>query len=112
MAEKRKRQQDLAQIVSGNTKSARSGGSTDRKQKAASGAKKSLQSETSVHSKRVVGTAQMELNEGDKDMKQFLDPLINATDSNLNELKDSLKLAPGDDTLNVVGFRLWSALNS
>ena len=54
----------------------------------------------------------MELNEGDKDMKKFLDPLINATDSNLNELKDSLKLAPGDDTLNVVGFRLWSALNS
>ena len=93
-------------------KSARSGGSANKKQKAVGGVKKSLNSDVSAHSRQVVGTGQMDLNEGDSDMKKFLDPLINASGGNLNALQDSLKLAPGDDTLNVVGFRLWSALNS
>jgi len=59
-----------------------------------------------------VGTSQIELNQGDKDLKEYLDPLISATGSSLNEIQDSTKLAPGDDTLNVIGVRLWTALNS
>lgn len=68
----------------------------------------------SAHSKRqVVGAAAaIELNQGDEELQQFLEPLISAAGGNLNELQESLKLAPGDDTLNVTGFRLWSALNS
>ena len=67
----------------------------------------------SSHSRQVVGTSQVEqLNEGDRDLQEFLDPLIGATGSNINPLQESLKLAPGDDTLNVVGIRLWTALNS
>ena len=67
----------------------------------------------SSHSRQVVGTSQIEqLNEGDRDLAEYLEPLIGATGSNINPLQESLKLAPGDDTLNVVGIRLWTALNS
>ena len=59
-----------------------------------------------------MGTSQIELNEGDQDLQEYLDPLITSAGGNLNELQDSLKLAQGDDTLNVVGVRLWTALNS
>ena len=38
--------------------------------------------------------------------------MIAAAGGNIDEMAESLKLASGDDTLNVVGLRLWSALNS
>ena len=30
----------------------------------------------------------------------------------MNELNESLKVAPGDETVNVTGVKLWGALNS
>ena len=66
----------------------------------------------SAHSRKVVGTTNFEINEGDTDLQEFFDPLITASGINLNELHESIKVAPGDDTVNITGVKLWSALNS
>ena len=41
-----------------------------------------------------------------------MDPLLGNVPGNLFESSDTLKVSPGDDTVNVVGVRLWTALNS
>ena len=41
----------------------------------------------STHSRKVVGPSQIEqLNEGDRDLQEYLEPLIGATGSGINEL--------------------------
>ena len=85
IAEKRKRQQDLA-LSRPSKKSARSkngkGGITGNKMSKTGGS-----AAMSTHSRQVVGTSQIEqLNEGDRDLQEYLEPLIGATGSGINEL--------------------------
>ena len=72
----------------------------------------SFEAATSDHSRQVVGTNHFETNEGDTDLKDYFDPLVAASGINMAELTESLKVAPGDDTVNVTGVKVWSALNS
>ena len=50
----------------------------------------------------------MELNEGDADLQDYLDPLIGSAVADLL----NIKAPPNDETIQVTGTRLWTALNN
>ena len=50
----------------------------------------------------------LELNDGDAELQEHLDPLIGAAVADLL----NIKAPPNDETVSVTGTRLWTALNN
>ena len=55
----------------------------------------------------------LDLNEGDAQLKEYLDPLMAQVGGNFEEIfAEPLKRAKDDATVSTVGTKLWTALNS
>lgn len=127
MADRRRRQQDLSL----NRASARKkGGPSDvggagsdlglsanktaRKTGGGSAFKRAggTQSRFQATSKKLFGPENVQLNKGDQDLDQFLGPLLDQAGLTVDDLTDQLKLTTNDETVEVAGLRLLTALNA
>ena len=119
MADRRKRHQELslnrasARKKGNETSDNFSANKTARKTGGTSAFKQGgTQSRFQATSKKLFGPENVQLNKGDQDLDQFLGPLLDQAGLTVDDLTDQLKLTTNDETVEVAGLRLLTALNA